>query len=102
DRQTLYAKQAADRHADSVGPVPSSLREDADLRPVGPVAGMARGHLNVAWGNEVEEEQHLDVRETRKADQGLRSKLIFVDGEGRNDFAPAVIDWLLTRRLNHS
>ena len=94
ERQALDSDEEAGGHAQTVGPHSRPLGEHAHLGPVRVPAGPAGTQLDVGRLDEMELEDHHQMRERREADHGVRPELCRVEADHRLDLAPLVVDGL--------
>jgi hypothetical protein len=94
-RDTLDFSNAAGRESDPVGPHPSALREDSNLRPVQPVARVPGTGLSRLICMDMKIKDHFDMGEFLDAEKriGFESRAVKLDA--RAVIAPAVFGGFL-------
>lgn len=92
ESQILDRQQAADGNADPIRTVLAALREDTDLGPVRPIAGMPRAGYNFGFLHQMKEENDFDMREAGESRERIRGESRRVEIDAAGDAAPNVVD----------
>jgi hypothetical protein len=100
-RQILNGQQAANRNTNTVGPILSPLRENADSGKIKPIARMTRFRHNFGFRHTMKEKNNLNVREISQAQEAVRSKSRRVKIDPAFDATPNIIHGLHNRAVGH-
>src|ERR1019366_5390589 len=100
-RQIFDGQQAANRNANTVGPILSPLHEDADLGRVKPIARMTRSRRDVGFRQTMKEKNDLNVRKISQAQEAVRGKSRRVKIDPAFNAAPNIVHGLHHRAVDH-